>query len=813
MASGNVVNVEFYEKMKELQDVQQASETKRFKLEQKLHAYYKSDRRLAALKNAKLQSYWKKISEEEKKSRARNESLLKECERVDSNLSMLSERTKQLRLMKQQYENYIDQKYPQWKAKVMEWQAKQQEPVDNVPQAQQPRQLPVKRHPVQQGPLAYELVQQPEVSATEVKKDDSPVILKQQQQYYLFKMEYAAPVFESYIKSSTEASQQKPAMIVNAVDVPDTTPVVVPPLFKREEATLEEPVSHVSTSDWPTSPVNSLSEVSELPSATPRHPIFSPGSSIPDPVIIPRQTTPHEKISDLPSATPRHPQFMPRRSTPSPERSAARRTITHHSASNDSHILSPKISFHDASPLQLASSSEIEKSNKSTIKADSEADDTLKNQQPAVTPRSHHSQESISQRSLERQQNIENRDSDEISENLSLPLSSGKNEKKATSPVLSDESVSHKSSLVVNSDQLTYEGLYNLLKSVQNDFETTFTSHSFYRDIPPTYSKKREIIFSANSGDNLDHNDPVLLSMVVKEELASVIKSLPSSCLLSDELLRTTSHITKDVTIRSYLSPTAANMWDKLYVHMQQMVHHNIMGPSETAQLFSPQLVSRFSTEKSKAVSLLTTLLQNTSQDESVISDTEPESVPGSPTRQSPLKTGSPTKLNSILENGDFFSQPIANDTTPLTQTAAYRSLLSGTATFTSHGDDSDIDDIETQLAVGSADTNNRLTVPTGTLDNTRGDTILGSSHGSDQLSSRRDESIGSSLSAASPAYIPTAIDRSGGGSNLGSSTGARRLAALRTGSDTETEVDLDISKSKQPHQEDERDDFDFYDS
>jgi hypothetical protein len=48
----------------------------------------------------KLQGYWKKICEDERKSRWRNEKLLHDFQRVESNMEEMHEKTEKLRLIK-----------------------------------------------------------------------------------------------------------------------------------------------------------------------------------------------------------------------------------------------------------------------------------------------------------------------------------------------------------------------------------------------------------------------------------------------------------------------------------------------------------------------------------------------------------------------------------------------------------------------------------------------------------------------------------------------------------------------------------------
>ncbi|KAK2148770.1 hypothetical protein LSH36_484g04103 [Paralvinella palmiformis] len=115
----SVTNVAFYQKIKDLQDRQHEKEKQRLELEQQFNSYIKSDHRLARLKAIRLENYWKKICEDEKRSQLRNEKLLQEFERVDSHMATLSARTERLRAMKKQYEDCVEKAYPNWKEKIL----------------------------------------------------------------------------------------------------------------------------------------------------------------------------------------------------------------------------------------------------------------------------------------------------------------------------------------------------------------------------------------------------------------------------------------------------------------------------------------------------------------------------------------------------------------------------------------------------------------------------------------------------------------------------------------------------------------------
>nr|XP_006825281.1 PREDICTED: uncharacterized protein LOC100372498 [Saccoglossus kowalevskii] len=90
-------------------------EHQRLLLEEQLNAYLRSNDRLSKLKASKLQSYWKKICEDERKSRVRNEQLLRDFSRLESYITAMSKKTDRLRTLKNDYEAHIERLYPKWK--------------------------------------------------------------------------------------------------------------------------------------------------------------------------------------------------------------------------------------------------------------------------------------------------------------------------------------------------------------------------------------------------------------------------------------------------------------------------------------------------------------------------------------------------------------------------------------------------------------------------------------------------------------------------------------------------------------------------
>ncbi|ESO94328.1 hypothetical protein LOTGIDRAFT_232557 [Lottia gigantea] len=145
--------------VKDARPVRQYSEEERLKLENQLKTYFRSDQRLAKLKVVKLNNYWKKVCQDEQRSKERNEQLLREFERIDSHLASMGDRTEKLRALKKQYEESIERKYPNWRELVLP----KPNPV-TTPNQQEIRPNDVS--PLQQSPEHIRPVSQPPFHST-----------------------------------------------------------------------------------------------------------------------------------------------------------------------------------------------------------------------------------------------------------------------------------------------------------------------------------------------------------------------------------------------------------------------------------------------------------------------------------------------------------------------------------------------------------------------------------------------------------------------------------------------------------------------
>ncbi|XP_005106825.1 centrosomal protein kizuna [Aplysia californica] len=121
-------NVQYYEKQKELQDTMSRCEQQRFNLEREFRLSMQADQTSAKMKATRLQTYWRKICDDEKRAKQRNEMLIREFERIDAHMAEMNARTQRLALMKRQYEDYVARTYPEWNELMYGSPQQQQQP-------------------------------------------------------------------------------------------------------------------------------------------------------------------------------------------------------------------------------------------------------------------------------------------------------------------------------------------------------------------------------------------------------------------------------------------------------------------------------------------------------------------------------------------------------------------------------------------------------------------------------------------------------------------------------------------------------------
>ena len=734
-------NVDFYEKLKNVQEFQHNSEGKRLELEKQLNQYMKSDHRLARLKAVRLQNYWKKLCEDEKRSNWRNEQLLKDIERVENQMSSLSVRTDRLKTMKRQYEEYIERVYPQWKEKVLAYQEikKQQAQADVEKYAaaaqalQQGSAMPGTGFPATSTPLATmqgmgqqglgnvlpPSLQQPMANPVNQQALINQQLLQQQQQHqYLYQQQQQQQV-PMYQQQAQNTAQQLGVPQIKLMGSGGGGAVGVSP------GSTMQTVSDLPTGYSLTSNIQHQQQ-HQVSFGTMESTAFSTGEygvppegcedvpCAPEPELLSDHSTSYKV-----TAVQHHkPQFVetPRdedtwRSEEPPSKTPRDEPVPRYAN------VPPPTDDDFADTSEFASDVELPLSGHEEY-----------NEKPQPTPRSACSDSVKSRESVEH--NVVSRQSSagsigRLSRQQSVELDK---------PVYPQADV-------------TLEGLYNLLSAVQDTFPGAFSPEEYYRGHLPPMSVRKDVISNANKGTTLSHIGGESMSMVVLDQLPLVCLNCEGGCLLQDDFLFNPPVTLTSNLVRAKVHLTSTTLWDKLYEHFAKIIKYNIMRPNEVATIFAALLISKDSPYEEQAYQVLTTLLENLPSE-----DLQPS--PNSSATLSSLPLSPKGKPSFTYQNNDEetdLKQPLTEtrlDPTPqqtnvqppeamssiqLTQTAAYRQLLGDTGSTQKSvtyedSDDSSLDSVEKALKAHSLATSPRsdaapqsrkvsepMVVPTGT--------------------------------------------------------------------------------------------------
>ena len=854
-------SVEFLEKMKELQDVNYESENKRLQLEQELNSYAKSDTRMARLKAVRLQNYWKKICEDEKRSQWRNEQLLQDFDRVEAHMDELSARTERLRVMKKQYEEYIERMYPQWKEKVIFM--KQQREL-----AEKRAKENVMMGHVGVGGPAPGLV--PPGAEVHMHRPPSSISTGlSPSQISSITAQSAAPTYTtpSALPQGQAAPQFPDAYSLQyAAEVARNAQLVSEGRLTQDR--LQQQLQQAQT-QVPAANVQQMGGY--------RHGYMSPGETAlqPQPSAggpefrAPSAASTLQTISSLPTGTDltsiqaralaaanQSTDFSGAQTWESSDLESATATGQGYYGNEESYLGYPEVQTSALQTIESQSAEEsVESPKQATVRpmksspGRSQGSITIpdaKSIEPDTARTEPSSARSLSRDSVasggkakskgEHSQPLSQRESARSGSQAvptRAPSPGHRSRQNSQSSLLGDKS--EERSIYPEAD-VTLEGLYNLLDAVQEVLTATRQTKEFYRTDPPPTSVRNDIIENCNKGQMLSHVDPTSISMVALEQLPLVVQNCMGGSLLPDSYLYTPYPDTDYDSIRSNIHPTSIRFWDRLCEHFVALVRFNIMNCHEVGDVFGPMLIGDDSPYEDKAKALLSGMLDG-------VEVVDPVS-PGSTASLSSMLTPKITVPRPIpnedvppldlppsqSESDTFFSKPIAQSTTnpgaSLTQTAAYRQLLGTGGSTQKSGDyeDSEDDeyDIEKQLTksltsprpkptVSKAAPATTATSPTPVAAKAAGGTkpSVGSDVSSPDLSPP--------LSPTSPpAYVPSALTSTGKSTLSMSSTGkAAKRPGFRFGdSDTDEEVDLEGTgpgTKSLPHGM-EQDDFDFYD-
>ncbi|XP_052057793.1 centrosomal protein kizuna-like isoform X9 [Mytilus californianus] len=804
-------NVEYYQKQKELQDFMCEQEQRRQHLEHQLQVYSRSDERLAKLRATRLQSYWRKICEDQRRSQQRNDQILKEFDRIDAHLGNLSARTERLRLLKQQYADYIEKTYPQWHQQVLQMKQRKDESQKHhheratnlsqfsqyTPQKQQPvtdqfvastSSSQFATQPGQQNQFvastpAYHQQQQhvPDVSVTPIHRDSRDRISTQVTQesavyanFTSVTRDSSMPQFTTPPQTSTQqqhaASLQKQHSNQQYVSPSQTSAAGYKvPAEKESDAQLK--VSDLQ---------GDISFSSDIPSEVINRPI---------------QSITVEKFGQKVTQEPR--------------------------------VESPDI-------VSKSTSGQMEPNS-----AD-EADDDISN----------FDEEDIPDDGRQAPTPARQATHVDVMEEMSSP---------EESPIPTPQPGGHQVLTVPTAgisrsplldSELTIDGIIHLIHYVESVIPDALSLEGFYRSTPPQHGEKIEIISKANGEEPLIDLDAEMCTMVILENVVLVIRNLPAGCLLPDAILAS-SHTINEVQIGRVLSIEAKPLWDCLFIHFLQLIKHKVMTVKEVAAVFVPCLVVDSSDYQDKAYELLVDLLEK-KVDQAASPPTPREAAESMRSSQGggmftkknirempfsaeieidefgkykvpPLKFGSlvDSKQHSDDEDTTMVTPSVPTDgpRVPLNETAAYRNLLSGTMSGQkqpSYHDDNDDDeddtddDVEKQFASTLSPRTPRET--SSSIPPQPTTAIMSQSRPPQQM-----EPLSETSSATSPVYVPTGMEKSGK-SDAGSTGRSEKMqpfkrpaAVVMISSDLDSETDLDILMEKKQTSQEEDDFFDFY--
>lgn len=813
-------SVEFLEKIKELQDVNYESERKRLTLERELNSYAHSDTRLARLKAIRLQNYWKKICEDEKRSQWRNEQLLQDFDRVESHMEELASRTERLRVMKKQYEEYIERMYPGWQEKVI-FKKQQQD--------QGRRRVEANLHPqaaMMHAPPAGIVLPDSREGDRSTGRDPGTSV----NQYVHSSVSTGLSLSHSSPRPfDTQAPMATPSDNLQYVkDVSRRAQLATDARLKDARDLIQSypGQEYIERRDYLMSPGE----------------VFRPQANI-NVEVIPSAGSTLQTISSLPTGTSLT-SIQNRALAANANNQSMDGMQTWESSDLENTLVRQQLAqagkmkqgnYH-VLPAEVSSRAlQEEISVEESLESPTPKQTTMKPMQNAVhipdsterdvnTPDLDSRSDGINSPSVRSESGVKS------PSRTSTPLDSGRNyapapgrrsRQNSQSSILEDKS----ERTIYPEADVTLNGLYNLLDVVQKSFETTRQSKEFYRiqSQPLPYSVRNEIIENANKGQTLSYVDPTSVAMVALEQLPMLVYNCEGGSLLPDSYLYK-PYLDPDYdAIRNNIHPTSMGFWDRLCQHFVALIKFNIMNAEEIGETFGPNIIAEDSPYEENARNLLVGMLEYVEPGDptSPASTATLSSMPTpkqTPPRPVPKEDVPPLDLppSQSEQSDDIFQQPA------LTQTAAYRQILG--STLSSHkpevvDDSDDEDDIEKMLTKSITSPRPRPVQKMGHSVEPKPTHVAAKIPAAEAQKPSAGSGVSSDedsppLSPTSPpAYIPTALTSTGKSTLSMGSSKANRSAAFRIG-DSDTDEDIDMGgtgKSTTSKHGDEDDDFDFY--
>ncbi|XP_060070602.1 centrosomal protein kizuna-like isoform X2 [Ylistrum balloti] len=646
-------NVEYYQRQKELQNVIHEHENKRANLEQQLKVLAKTDNRLAKLRAAKLKSYWKKICDDSKRAQERNDRIVQEFERIDTFLAASTARTEKLRLLKRQYEEYIEKTYPLWMEQVLHHRQQPQHSPSHIPLPQSSSGLPQHnpqgqpsyphdhspqsgmRQPPVEPPRGYKDISTP-ARSTYDQRDEAPEE----------RDSYGHVITSTPFRGDSQYTQKPKTSSIYA----NISQVMQDPM--DEETQKQQSQSRATQQQATHVPA-------EKEAAAQQHRL-------------------HEQIADVSLSDDIVEEVVQH---PQPIQSVRIGQQVHKPVPE-----SPDVSQSLSGPMEP---NPVDEGGDDEVSDFGDDDLPLSTSQTGPDP----SKKLVTQ------------------EQVSLPSSPDATPRDP--PIQTAVTEGDSSSPATPSPDLHLDGLIRLMNHVQADFPEALSLEGYYRSHRPSASDRRDIMHKANKGIPLYDQDAEKVSMVLLEQLPLVVRNVSPKGFLPDTVLTGNIDSITETKIRMALPESAQPLWDCLFDHLGHLVRNKVMVTKEVAAVFVPSLVTNSSPYQDKAYNLLIRLLEKFDEDRQAegdgmtprdTMDSMRSSLGGVP----PLKFGSlvDKQFGSDDESTTMFTPSVPTDApkVPLNETAAYRNMLSGTMSSQNrqpaHVDDEDTDDdVEKQFA------------------------------------------------------------------------------------------------------------------
>ncbi|XP_071961981.1 uncharacterized protein [Antedon mediterranea] len=686
------MSIEYYQKVKELQRLQHAKEQERMDLDQQLNTYLKSGRNMSRFKAAKLQSYWQKICDDERKSRARNEQLLKDFQRVQTHMDALTARTERLRMLKEQYELQVEKMYPRWKERL-ELKQQQKQRLDTKFDENEYQRL--NRLRLQSASLELEVpphldnpklqvtpdTHMPQLLAHHLPEMDQSLNSQRPLQTHTVK-----PAVKPSNKFVTEYEKPKEGgvgkkMVSNDdYDYPyaGTSEYEVPQSFRKDgDMTLSGTQDSIKRFHPDiTSPKNLMHDKKKSTDSESGVLVRNNHGGIEE----------HGLGISVESENDYHPLNIK-----SPQVSAVKKDDSLGSVvsgASQQHS-APTLSRQKPVETDLQESSPERKESTSTaFTSETEGDE----EEPPVTKENLHGigikrQETIDIKQeaiipFKETSDVENGSDSEIGSKTSLPLS---DDGSKTQPALVD---THKKSSEPEDPAVTVDGLWHMIKAIELEIEESDEVDMVYNAPLGTQAIIAEIVKEANNKKSLRHLNPNTVSMVILKELPLIIRKSSGGCLISDKMLTSTMPCS-EVRIRSYMYSASLAIWDRLLQHFATLLQREIFSIEEIASKFAPLMIKAESVDahKTKAIQILKDVLAviplNETLDETVssIGGATPNFTQNN--RTSTRQDGSnnqvpPLDLQGMKSDSEesVDSESSSHNKVPLNETDAYQQMM-----------------------------------------------------------------------------------------------------------------------------------------